>query len=245
MARRRSERKTTEAEPRHAGIKWAEGAGPSSDAGEMADPADMRDARRAADRAYLERVFGVAHPRSPRPYAASRSITRAERLRAIRLATTHPTVTPHLAGRWEVLGCDEIWAKHLLTSTRQVVRVYLFNYTTNRLYEVTVQDDRVTAVEPRGIHEYPESPGEMAMAIELARGDPLLGPEVWGLDGHAILRPSTLPDDPSTKRRCMWVMFTEPEEPARQMPTRHTALVDMTTLTVVAHSAAPAPEAAR
>lgn len=245
MARRRSERTKTEAEPGHAGVKWVEGSAPSSDAKETADPVVMREARRSADRSYLERVFGVGEAGSPRRYTASRSITRAERARAVRLATTHPTVTPHLTGRWEVLGCDEIWAKHLLASTRQVVRVYVFNYTTNRLYEVTVQDDVVSGVEPRGIHEYPESPGEMATAIELARADPVLGPEVRDLDSHAILRPSTLPDDPSTKRRCMWVMFTEPEESGRQMPTRHTALVDMATLAVVAHSAAVSSEAGR
>lgn len=199
-----------------------------------------REAQEEADRAFLERIYGV-HPTGwIETFSSSWHFTPRDHARAVRIATVHHAVTPFLQGRWSVLGADQVWQPAGF-SDRQTVHVRIFNYTANRLIDVRIENDKVASVDERGIHEYPESPQEMATAIDLARSHPDLRDEVRDLEGHAILSVSPDPRDPSVLLRGMWVMFTDHDDPTRELPTQYAAFVDLGAMEVVASGPTPAP----
>jgi hypothetical protein len=192
-----------------------------------------------SDRAFLERIYGAGQADGVETVSSSWHFTPHDHARAVKIAITHPAVTPFLQGRWSVLGADQVWTRPTASSVGQTVRVHIFDYTSNQMVDVCVENDQVTSVDQRGIHEYPESPHEMATAIELARLHPDLRDEVADLIGHAILRVPSESRDLSVERRCMWVMFTDRDDPIREMPTRYTALVDLGSMEVIACGATP------
>jgi hypothetical protein len=110
---------------------------------------------------------------------------------------------------------------------RQRVRVYLFNYTSNHLVEVSVEDEHVVSVTLRASHEYPEAPIEMAQAIALARAAPELRDKAKTMAAHAILQVPDDPHGPSYAHRCILVMFTENDDPHRELPVQYSAMVDL------------------
>lgn len=198
--------------------------------------AELRHARHAenvASRVQLERVYGVGQ-RSRIETASSRShFTPRDHSRIAKLVREHPSVQPLLTGRSNILGVDEVWTRSSAEAGDQTVRVHLFNYTTNQLIDVCVVNDQVTTVDQRGVHEYPESPFEVATAITLARRHPALQTSVAGLEGRAILRVPTDARSGLAGRRCMWVMFTERNDPSRELPVLRAALVDLGSSVVV------------
>jgi len=213
----------------------------------MADAQDIRVARAAqeaqqqSDRALLEQVYGAHQPGAVQTFSTSWHFTPRDHARAVRIATVHPALTPFLQGRWGVLGADQVWQPSTAATLGQTVHVHIFNYTTNRLIAARIENDQVVSVDERGIHEYPESPQEIAAAISVARLHPGLRDAVRDLDGHAILRVSPDPQHPSEMRRCMWVMFTDRNDPLRELPTQYFALVDVGTMQVVASGPTPPP----
>jgi hypothetical protein len=200
-----------------------------------------QEAQQQADRAFLERIYGAHGTGHVETFSSSWHFTPQDHARAVRIVTAHPAVTPFLQGRWSVLGADQVWQRGSGSSHGQTIHVHIFDYTGNRLIDVRVENDQVTSVDERGLHEYPESPHEMATAIDLARSHPDLRDAVRDLDGHAILRVSADRRHPSVMRRCMWVMFTDHDDPTRELLTQYVALVDIGAMEVIAWSPTPAP----
>jgi hypothetical protein len=228
------ERMTHPLQTVNAGIAWvAEGETGATQDQEASAARAMREEENRSDRAFLERIYGADRDGCVETFSSSWHFTPLDHARAVKIVTAHPAVTPFLQGRWSVLGADQVWTRPSGSSVRQTVRVHVFDYTANRLIDVCVENDQVVSVDERGIHEYPESPHEMATAIDLARWHPDLRDAVRDLDGHAILRVPSDPRDPSVARRCMWVMFTDRNDPMRQLPTRYTALVDLGAMEVI------------
>jgi hypothetical protein len=223
----------------NAGIEWV---------GEVeAEPPDQsasperpsRAEENRSDRAFLERIYGAHRAGAVETVSSPWHFTPHDHARAVRIVTAHPALARFLQGRWSVLGVDQVLTKRSDSSIRQTVRVHVFDYTANRMVDVCVEDDQVTSVDERGIHEYPESPHEMATAISLARLHPDLRDEVRDLVGHAILRVPSDIRDPAVERRCMSVMFTDRDDPMRQLPTRYTALLDLGSMEVLASGPTP------
>jgi hypothetical protein len=146
---------------------------------------------------------------------------------SLQAALAHPDVQDLLHGRWEVLGCDLVCERGMPRHVRQRVRVYLFNYTSNHLVEVSVEDEHVVSVTLRASHEYPEAPIEMAQAIALARAAPELRDKAKTMAAHAILQVPDDPHGPSYAHRCILVMFTENDDPHRELPVQYSAMVDL------------------
>jgi hypothetical protein len=200
-----------------------------------------QEAQQQADRAFLERIYGAQATGHVEIFSSSWHFTPQDHARAVKIVTAHPAVTPFLQGRWSVLGADQVWQRWTGSSQGQIVHVHIFDYTGNRLIAVSVVNDQVTSVDERGIHEYPESPHEVGTAIDLARSHPDLRDAVRNLDGHAILRVSPDRRHPSVMRRCMWVMFTDHDDPTRELPTRYVALVDIGAMGVIAWGSTSLP----
>ena len=116
------------------------------------------------------------------------------------------------------------------------VRVCFFNYTTNQLIDVYLEDGIVTSVALKEPYEHPESPIEVAQAIGLIRSDPNLKTAVEGLEASGILRVPMNPHGPSYKHRCMHIMFTQQSDPHKEMPVLFSALVDLRLQKVIAYS---------
>jgi hypothetical protein len=110
---------------------------------------------------------------------------------------------------------------------------------TGQLVDVRISGNTVAAVEAREPWAHPESPAEMARAIELVRSHPQHGLHVTGLEAHAILRVPTDTKSPSYRHRCMHVMFTEPDDRHIERFVCYAALVDLETETVVAARKTP------
>ena len=199
------------------------------------------ETQQQSDRALLEQPSGAHRPGFVETFSTSWHFTPRDHARAIRRATAHPALIPFLQGRWSVLGADQLLQRSTSTPVGQTVHVHMFNYTTNRLIVVRLENDQVVSIDEREIHQYPESPQEKAAAIAVARLHPGLRDAVRELDGHAILSVSPDPRHPSEMRRCMWVMFTEPEDPMRELPTQYVALVDVGSMEVVAYGPTPPP----
>jgi hypothetical protein len=103
----------------------------------------------------------------------------------------------------------------------------LYNYTANELIEAFVEDGVVTSVRCGEPYEHPESPVEMAQAIGLASAHPQIRDKVKGLAAHAILRVPLDPSVPNYKHRCLLVMYTQQDDPYRELPVLLSALVDL------------------
>lgn len=234
------ERVTNPLQVANARIEWvSDGAPGATQDEEVSADRVRREEENRSDRAFLERIYGADRAHGVETVSSSWHFTPDDHARAVKIATAHPAVTPFLQGRWSVLGADQVWTRPSGASVAQKVRVHVFDYTENRLIDVCVENDQVVSVDERGVHEYPESPQEMGTAIELARWHPDLRDKVRDLVGHAILRVPSDPRDPSVARRCMWVMFTERDDPMRQLPTQYTALVDLGAMEVI--MAGPTP----
>jgi hypothetical protein len=79
----------------------------------------------------------------------------------------------------------------------------------------------------------------MAQAIAIARAHPEVGRQVGELDAHAIL---SIPADlagPNYGHRCLLVMFTEPDDPHRELPVLFSAVVDLCEQRVLAFGPCP------
>ena len=91
----------------------------------------------------------------------------------------------------------------------------------------------------RGPHEYPESPIEMAQAVALARVAPNIKILVKEMVADAILQVPDDPHSPSYGHRCILVMFTDIDDPHRELPVQYSAMVDLRLQKVLA--AGPTP----
>jgi hypothetical protein len=193
-----------------------------------------------SDRAWLARVLGDTDIHRSTVTSSGRHFTGTDQRRSIQQALSNAEVARHLDGRFSVLGCDLVWRRPAALQARHSTRVFIFNYTRNILLEVAVEDGRVVSVAECKPHEYPESSMEMAQAISLARAHDSLRSHVGELSAHAILRIPRDRERPGFGHRCMWVMFTETNDSARELPVLYQALVDLVDLHVIAAGPAAA-----
>lgn len=124
-----------------------------------------------------------------------------------------------------MLGCNVVSERSQVATRR--VRAHFFSYSANRIIEVCLDDLEVTAVAVKAPHEYPESPIEMAQAISVARNSPQLNGKVDGMDAHAILQVRADAFATGASTRCMLVIFTEKNDPTRELPVQYSAMVDL------------------
>jgi hypothetical protein len=153
-----------------------------------------------------------------------------------------PRVKRLLNGRWETLGC------HLISQDTQNfiqefrVRVCLFNYTTNQLIEVYLENKIVVSVSIMEPYEHPETPIEVVQAIGIIKSIRELRSIIEDLEGNGILRVPLDPHGPSYKHRCIHVIFTEKNDPFKELPVLFSAIVDLTTQKVIAFNTTPCGE---
>lgn len=185
------------------------------------------------------RVLGARNERRSETVSSARHFTIRDQRRCLTAALAHPDIVDFLHGRWEVLGCNLVSERDSPRHIRLRVRVYIFNYTSNDLVEVCVEDERAISVTLRPPHMYPESPIEMAQAIALARAAPDLRKIVEGMNAHAILQVPNDPHGTSYGHRCFLVMFTDKDDPHRELPVRYSAIVDLRLQRVLRSGAAP------
>jgi hypothetical protein len=150
----------------------------------------------------------------------------------IATALQNPEVIELLRGRSDVLGC------HIIEDPpcRGIpgMHVYAFNYSTNDLIQVRVENFEVKAIARKEPWQHPESLREIADAISLAREHPHLKEAVRDLAAHGILQvPMTDPNAKSYRHRCIHVTFTDREDPTRELPARHHAYVDLALYEVI------------
>jgi hypothetical protein len=188
---------------------------------------------RASDRIWLGRVLGESVAEHPIVVSTGTHFGSREQKRSIEAALSAPDLVGRLNGRYAVLGCDLVWRRSDVSSARHSSRVYVVNYSNNVLLEISVEDGQFQSIVERGVHEYPETAAEIAQAITMARAADELRDNVGELSAHAILR---VPSDSERKdngHRCLWVMFTERDDPSCELPVLYQALVDLTDLVVV------------
>ncbi len=187
-------------------------------------------------------------PPKPARAMASRTLTplrpatvfdhrREARLR--HLALQDPRVHALLGGRWEYLGGHHTEQRNYRRDGALHVRLSFYNYTARHAIDVHVVNDDI--VEVRRLDDYmpPEAPSEIRQAIAMARADARLKGKVEALDSHAILQSPVDPAHPLRGRRILWVVFSDPDDPRREMPARFTALVDLTGQNIVSAGEAP------
>ncbi|WP_157120199.1 hypothetical protein [Nocardia fusca] len=156
---------------------------------------------------------------------------------SLEVALYHPEVEEYLKGRWEVLGCQPFARRRNAHSIPRVVHVAIFNYTTNQLIEISVEDEQVISIEEKEAHESPEAPIEIAQATAVARAHPTLRGKIDGLAAHGILQ--VPPEGSSQGHRCILVMFTEQDDLKRELPVLYSAVVDLNLQSVILSGAAP------
>jgi hypothetical protein len=185
------------------------------------------------------RVLGATDVRQADSVSSRRYFTLHDQRLSLEAALAHPDVPDLLHGRWEVLGCDLVCERGMPRHVRHRVRVCLFNYTNNDLVEIYVEDGLAVSVTLRAPHEYPEAPIEMAQAIALARAVPELQATVKNMTAHAILQVPDDPHGPSYAHRCILVMFTDNDDPHRELPVQYSAMVDLRLQRVLASGPTP------
>ncbi|GGW87837.1 hypothetical protein [Streptomyces galilaeus] len=153
------------------------------------------------------------------------------------VALAHPEVKSLLQGSFVWLGCHLLGTRNP-TNPMQVL-VCLRNPSTGQIIDVRISGNSVESVTTKEPWEHPESPSEMAAAIDMVKNHPKHAPHIVGLQAHAIVR---VPNDPkiaSYRHRCMYVMFTKPEDPHVERLVCYAVLVDLDTQTIVAARSTP------
>jgi hypothetical protein len=154
-----------------------------------------------------------------------------------------PRLAAHQGGRWAYFGTHHVEQRNYSPGGPLHTRHSFYNYDGRYAVDVLMKDDEIVAVDKRGGHLPPESPGEVNQAIALARGDARLKGQVEQLESHAILQSPADSGHPLFKHRSLWVVFSAPDDPTREMPALFTALVDLTEQRVVWAGAAPCAKA--
>ena len=184
----------------------------------------------------------LARAVAPRTLTPLRPLTVLDRSREARLrrrALHDPRIQALLGGRWEYLGCHQTDQRSYRHDGALHARLSFYNYTARYAIDVDLVNDDIVAVARRDDYMPPEGPSEMAQAIATARADARLRGKVESLDSHAILQSPADPAHPLRGRRILWVVFSEPDDPRREMPARFTALVDLTEQDVLWAGEAP------
>lgn len=179
---------------------------------------------------------------APRILTPLRPLTVLDRSREHRLhrcALHDPRVQVLLGGRWDYLGCHQTEQRNYRHDGALHARLSFYNYTARHAIDVDMVNDDIVAVVRRDDYMPPEAPGEMKHAIAMARADARLRAKVEALDAHAILHSPAAREHPLRGRRILWVVFSEPDDPRREMPARFTALVDLTEQEVLWAGEAP------
>jgi hypothetical protein len=184
----------------------------------------------------------LARAKSPRTVTPLPPLTvldsrREDRLR--RHALQDPRIKALLGGRWEYLGCHQTEQRNYRHDGALHARLSFYNYTARHAIDVELVDDEIVEVRRLDGYMPPEGPIEIRQAIAMARADGRLNGKVEALDSHAILQSPTEPAHPLGGRRILWVVFSEPDDPRREMPARFAALVDLTEQKVVWAGEAP------
>lgn len=184
----------------------------------------------------------LARAMAPRTLTPLRPLTVLDSRREDRLrhhALQDPRIKALLGGRWEYLGCHQTEQRNYRHDGPLHARLSFYNYTARHAIDVEMVNDDI--VEVRRLDDYmpPEGPVEIKQAIAMARADGRLKGKVEALDSHAILQSPADPAHPLGGRRILCVVFSEPDDPRREMPARFTALVDLTEQKVVWAGEAP------
>lgn len=157
----------------------------------------------------------------------------------LKAALKHPEVVSQLVGRWETLAVHLVIDRAVKCSVDVRAAVCLYNYSANQLIEAIVDDGVVTSVRYGEPYEHPEAPVEMAQAIGLASAHPQIKEKVEGLAAHAILRVPMDASVPNYRHRCLLVMYTDQDDPHRELPVLFSALVDLCEQRVLAFGDCP------
>jgi hypothetical protein len=181
----------------------------------------------------------AAAPRTLTPLRPLSVLDRSREDRLRRRAQHDPRIQALLGGRWEYLGCHQTEQRNYRHDGALHARLSFYNYTARHAIDVDMVNDDIVGVVRRDDYMPPEGPGEMRQAIAMARADARLRGKVEELDSHAILQSPVDPAHPLQGRRILWVVFSEPDDPRREMPARFTALVDLTEQEVVWAGEAP------
>lgn len=184
----------------------------------------------------------LARAQAPRTLTPLRPLTVLDRSREHRLrrrALHDPRIQALLGGRWDYLGCHQTEQRNYRHDGALHARLSFYNYTARHAIDVDMVNDDIVEVFRRDDYMPPEGPGEMKQAIAMARADARLSGKVEALDAHAILQSPADPAHPLRGRRILWVVFSEPDDPRREMPARFTALVDLTEQEVLWAGEAP------
>jgi hypothetical protein len=179
---------------------------------------------------------------APRTLTSLRPPTVLDRSREHRLrrrALHDPRVQSLLGGRWDYLGCHQTEQRNYRHDGALRARLSFYNYTARHAIDVDMVNDDIVEVVRRDDYMPPEGPGETKQAIAMARADARLRGKVEALDSHAILQSPADPAHPLRGRRILWVVFSEPDDPRRELPARFTALVDLTEQEVLWAGEAP------
>ncbi|MGW3911478.1 hypothetical protein ACWEBX_08100 [Streptomyces sp. NPDC005070] len=171
------------------------------------------------------------------------SYTFADWERYLQIAVSHPDVREILSDGFVWLGCHLLTARGVEAPVQ--VLVALRRPTSAQVVEVAISGETVVSVTLKEPWEHPESPTEMATAIDLIASHPDYGPIVAGLTGHAILRVPNAPHEHSNGHRCLNVMFTESDDQFVERLVCFSALVDIQTRQLIATRKSPCAEATR
>lgn len=175
-------------------------------------------------------------------YPADYTFTRKEQRENLNEAINNPEVRKLLNGRWETLGCHLVSQGDQYSGQEIKVRICLFNYTTNQLIEIYLENKVVVSVSIREPHEHPESRIEIVQAMGIIESNPELQSKIKGLEGNAILRVPSDPHGPSYNHRCMHVIYTLKDDRYKELPVLFSALVDLTLQKVIAYATTPCGE---
>ena len=181
-------------------------------------------------------IFNAERIQCVKPYPADYTFTRKDQRECLKKAINNLEVRRLLYGRWETLGCHLVSQGNQDSGQEIRVRVCLFNYTTNQLIEIYLENKIVVSVTILEPHEHPESTIEIVQAVGLIESNPEFRSKIEGLEGNAILRIPMDPHGPSYRHRCMHVMYTEKDDRTKELPVLFSALVDLTLQKVVAYS---------
>jgi hypothetical protein len=153
------------------------------------------------------------------------------------VALNNPEVQNLLQGSVVWLGCHLLGTRS--PANPMQVLVSLRNPSTGQVIDVRIAGNAVESVTAKEPWEHPESPSEMAAAIDIVKNHPDHAPHIAGLQAHAILRVPSDTKNAGYRHRCMHVMFTKAEDPFIERLVCYAVLVDLDTQKIVAARKTP------
>jgi len=145
-------------------------------------------------------------------------------------ALQNQSVRETLGNRFAFVSADREEVSKDFSNTNLITHLTYFSHANNTAVDVFMLGTQFSDVTTRPGLQPPAGADEVAAAIDLARRDMRLQERVQGLVGDAIVRIIESAGQPGFGNRVLYVTFSMGEE--EETP-RHSALVDLTTLTVL------------